>query len=328
MKLKRAAFLDLASVYRDDLDLTALKKSVPEWLWFDNIQPEQIATDLSNIDVVVSNKVAIDKNFLQHAPQLKLICIAATGTNNVDLRAAYDLGIPVCNVRAYATASVAQHVFSLLFSLTTRLAEYQHAVNKDEWAHSEYFCLLDFPVRELSGRTLGIVGYGELGKAVARIAEAFGMRVLLAKRDEKDERSGRVALHEMLAQIDVLSLHCPLTETNRHLIAGKELALMKPDAVLINAARGGLVDELALLDALKNNRLAGAALDVLEHEPPSEMELLIHSDLPNLIITPHIAWASIESRQRLMDAVARNISAFAAGQLESLVEWLPHNSYS
>jgi len=319
MELKRAAFLDLASVYRDDLDLSALEAAVPEWLWFDKIKPEQIASVLSEVDVVVSNKIVLDKKILQQAPQLKLICIAATGTNNVDLNAAHDLAIPVCNVRSYATASVVQHVFSLLLSLTTRAVEYQHAVKNNAWANSEHFCLLDFPIRELSGRTLGIVGYGELGRAVAQVAEAFGMKILIAQRDAKDERGGRVALHDMLPQVDVLSLHCPLTENNRHFIAEKELALMKPDTVLINTARGGLVDEVALLAALKNNRLAGAALDVLEQEPPSEKDLLIHSGLPNLIITPHIAWASIESRQRLIDGVARNISALAAGQPEGLV---------
>ncbi|MDH5610999.1 MAG: 2-hydroxyacid dehydrogenase [Gammaproteobacteria bacterium] len=319
MELKRAAFLDLASVYRGDLDLSALEAAVPEWLWFEKIKPEEMVSVLSSVDVVVSNKVILDKAILQQAPQLKLICIAATGTNNIDLNAAHDLEIPVCNVRSYATASVVQHVFSLLLSLTTHWAEYQSAVKVNQWAHSEHFCLLDFPVRELSGRTLGIVGYGELGRAVAQVAEAFGMKILIAQRDAKDERTGRVALHDMLPQVDVLSLHCPLTENNRHFIAEKELALMKPDAVLINAARGGLVDEAALLVALKNNRLAGAALDVLEHEPPLEKDLLIHSALPNLIITPHVAWASIESRQRLIDGVARNISALSAGQSEGLV---------
>lgn len=327
MKLKRAAFLDLSSVYRDDLDLTALEAAVPEWLWFDKIQPEQMISALSDVDVIVSNKIVLDKPFLQRNPQLKLICVAATGTNNVDLKAACDLGIPVCNVRAYATASVVQHVFSLLLSLTTRSAEYQHAVKQNEWAHSEHFCLLDYPVRELSGKTLGIVGYGELGRAVARVAETFGMKILIARRDANDERSGRVDLHEMLAQIDVLSLHCPLTEKNKHFIASKELALMKPDAVLINAARGGLVDESALLEALANKKLAGAALDVLEHEPPSETEPLILQTLPNLIVTPHIAWASIESRQRLINEVARNIVALAAGQPECLVEFIPGNSH-
>ena len=327
MELKRAAFLDLASVHRDDLDLTALKAAVPEWLWFDKILPQQMISDLSDVDVIVSNKIVIDKPFLQHNSQLKLICIAATGINNVDLKAACDLGIPVCNVRAYATASVVQHVFSLLLSLTTRSVEYQHAVKQNEWAHSEHFCLLDFPVRELAGKTLGIVGYGELGKAVSRVAESFGMKILIARRDANDERSGRVDLHEMLTQVDVLSLHCPLTEQNKHFIASKELALMKSDAVLINAARGGLVDEVALLAALENKQLAGAALDVLEHEPPSETEPLILSTLPNLIVTPHIAWASIESRQRLINQVARNITALAAGQPEGLVECFPANRH-
>ena len=319
MKLKRAAFLDLASVHRGDLDLSALQAVIPEWSWFDKIRPEQLASVLSNVDVVVSNKVVLDKALLQRASQLKLICIAATGTNNVDLKAAHDMAIPVCNVRSYATASVVQHVFSLLLSLTTHSTQYQQAVNNHEWANSEHFCLLDFPIRELQGRTLGIVGYGELGQAVARVAETFGMKILIAKRDEKDERSGRVALHKMLPHVDVLSLHCPLTETNRHFIAKKELALMKSDAVLINTARGGLVDETALLDALKNNRLAAAALDVLEQEPPSKKNALIDSALPNLIITPHIAWASLESRQRLIDGVAGNILAFVEGKLEGMV---------
>jgi glycerate dehydrogenase len=312
MELKRAAFLDLASVHRGDLDLSALEAAMPEWLWFDKIEPGQLASVLSEVDVVVSNKVVLDEPLLRQAPQLKLICIAATGTNNVDLKTAHELGVPVQNVCGYATASVVQHVFSLLLSLTTHQVEYQQSVKNNGWARSEHFCLLDFPISELQGKTLGIVGYGELGKAVAKVAEVFGMNVLIAKRDQQDDRSGRIRLHDLLPQIDVLSLHCPLTESNRHLISERELALMKPGAVLINSARGGLVDETALLAALKNNQLAGAALDVLEQEPPSETNPLIHSNLPNLMITPHIAWASVESRQRLIDGVARNISSFTS----------------
>jgi glycerate dehydrogenase len=317
MKLHKAAFLDLASIYRDDLDLTVLKNAVPEWLWFDNISEAELIEVLTEVDVVVSNKVLLGKEQLQKAKHLKLICIAATGTNNVDLRIADELGISVRNVRAYATASVVQHVFTLLLSLTTHIGEYSQAVQRGEWSSSEYFCLLDYPIRELRGKTLGIVGYGELGKAVAKVASAFGMDVLIAKRNLDDGRSGRVPLGDLLKSVDVLSLHCPLNEDTRGLIGKDELALMKHDAVLINAARGGLVDEVALLEALENKKLGGAGIDVIEQEPPASESPLLQTNLPNLIVTPHIAWASVESRQRLIDAVAKNISqhiaALAAG---------------
>ena len=317
MKLHKAAFLDLASVYRDDLDLTVLKNAVPEWLWFDNISESELADVLTEVDVVVSNKVLLGKEQLRNAKHLKLICIAATGTNNVDLRAADELGISVRNVRAYATASVVQHVFTLLLSLTIHIEEYRQAVQRGEWSSSEYFCLLDFPIRELQGKTLGIVGYGELGKAVAKVAAVFGMDVLIAKRNADDKRPGRMPLGDLLKNVDVLSLHCPLNEDTRGLIGKDELALMKHDAVLINAARGGLVDEVALLEALDNKKLGGAGIDVIEQEPPASDYPLLQANLPNLIVTPHIAWASVESRQRLIDAVAQNISqhiaALAAG---------------
>lgn len=313
MKLHKAAFLDLASVYRDDLDLTALKEAVPEWLWFDNISESELIEVLTEVDIVVSNKVLLGKEQLRKAKHLKLICIAATGTNNVDLHAAGELGISVRNVRAYATASVVQHVFTLLLSLTTHIGEYSQAVQRGEWSSSKYFCLLDFPIRELQGKTLGIVGYGELGKAVAKVASAFGMEVLIAKRNLDDERSGRVPLGDLLKNVDVLSLHCPLNEDTRGLIGKDELVLMKHDAVLINTARGGLVDEVALLEALENKKLGGAGIDVIEQEPPASDYPLLQTNLPNLIVTPHIAWASVESRQRLIDAVANNIATLAAG---------------
>ncbi len=319
VKFNKAVFLDLASVYRDELDLSLLESVAQDWCWFKNIPETQLTTALADAEVVVSNKVFLGADALQQASQLKLICIAATGTNNIDLDAAAALGVRVCNVRAYATPSVVQHVFSLLLSLTTQQAAYQQDVRSGLWAKSEHFCLLDHPIRELQGKTLGIIGYGELGKAVAKVAEAFGMRILLAKRDAHDQREARLSLSELLPQVDVLSLHCPLTDANHGLIGKTELALMKSDAVLINTARGGLVDEMALLEALQAKRLAGAALDVLEQEPPVSEQRLIEADLANLIITPHIAWASVESRQRLMDEVAKNIAAFAAGHPRNLV---------
>ena len=317
--INKAAFLDLASVHRDDLDLSRLISVADEWLWLDNITESELANVLCDVDVVVSNKIVLGADQLQQANHLKLICVAATGTNNIDLEAAKLTGINVCNVQAYATASVVQHVFSLLLSLTTHQREYTSDVQKGLWSKSEFFCLLDHPIRELQGKTLGIIGYGELGKAVAKVAEAFGMRVLLAKRDEQDQREGRLSLNELLPQIDVLSLHCPLTEDNLGLIGEHELALMKADAVLINTARGGLVDETALLDALQHKRLGAAALDVLEQEPPASSHALIDANLKNLIITPHVAWASVESRQRLIDEVAKNISAFAEGVPRNVV---------
>jgi glycerate dehydrogenase len=315
VNINRAAFLDLASVHRNELDLSGLELAVPEWMWFDNIDENEIPHVLANVDVVVTNKVVLAEKQLKQADHLKLICIAATGTNNVDLLTAKSLDIPVCNVRGYATASVVQHVFSMLLSLTTQLERYQKAVQQGQWSRSEHFCLLDFPIRELQGKILGIVGYGELGQAVSKVAESFGMKVLISKRNDGDSNTERLPLHELIQQADVLSLHCPLNEQTRNLIGRHELSLMKNDAVLINTARGGLVDENALVEALVNNRIGGAAIDVLDKEPPEDDHPLLRKDIPNLILTPHIAWASIESRQRLIDEVAKNIEAFKTGKL-------------
>lgn len=314
MKLQHAAFLDLASVQRGDLDLSSLISAVAEWQWFDNINDASLKTALADVDVVISNKILLGSNQLQRAKNLKLICIAATGTNNVDLDAAAANNIAVCNVRAYATASVVQHVFAMLLTLTTRLDEYRNAVQRGDWARSEHFCLLDYPIRELAGKTLGIVGYGELGKAVANVARAFGMDIVIAKRDANDKRAGRQPLQTMLASVDVLSLHCPLTDATRGLIGAHEMGLMKNDAVLINTARGGIVDEVALVSALENGQLGGAAIDTLEQEPPASDYSLLQQALPNLIVTPHVAWASRESRQRLINELGLNISAFANGE--------------
>lgn len=320
MDLRRAAFLDLASLHGNELNLSELEAAVPEWLWFDNVSESEVPHVLTDVDVVVSNKVVLGAEQLKQADRLQLICVAATGTNNVDLAVANKLNIPVCNARAYATASVVQHVFSMLLVLTTHLEEYRSAVHKGQWSRSEYFCLLDYPVRELQGKTLGIVGYGELGQAVSRVAEAFGMDILISKRNSSDNHSGRLPLHELLQKVDVLSLHCPLNEQTYGLIGEAELALMKRDAVLINTARGGLVDEQALLKALTNNTIAGAAIDVLENEPPPLNDPMVRAKIPNLIVTPHIAWVSVESRQRLIDEVEKNITAFKAGTPRNLVK--------
>ena len=319
MPLQTGVFLDLESVDRGDLNRGRLEAVCRAWRWHVATQPLETGSRIREADVVVSNKVVLDRAALEQTSQLRLVCVAATGTNNVDLDVARELGIAVANVTGYATPSVVQHVFSLILALTTRLMDYQRAVGAGAWQHSRQFCLLDYPSRELAGLSLGIVGYGELGRAVARVAEAFGMHVLLAQRPGGQPQQGRLPLHELLPRVDVLTLHCPLTAETRNLVGTGELALMKPDALLINTARGGIVDEQALLRALREGRLGGAGIDVLGQEPPRGGSPLLAADIPNLIVTPHIAWASRESRQRLLDEVAENIRAFDAGQVRNRV---------
>jgi glycerate dehydrogenase len=310
----RGTVLDWASIDRDDLDPAPLDQQGIAWTRHPSTTPDQVSGRIRGHQVVISNKVPLQRAVLEVAPELKLICVAATGTNNVDLAAARELGIAVCNVVGYGTPSVVQQVFALILALTTRLQDHQAAVARGEWQRSDQFCLLDYPFRELAGRRLGIVGYGELGRAVGRVGEAFGMQLLIAQRPGGDARPGRIPLVDLLPQVDVLSLHCPLTEQTRNLIGAAELSAMKPDALLINAARGGIVDEVALAAALRAGTIGGAGVDVLSREPPVEGNPLLAADLPNLIVTPHVAWASRESRQRMVDELALNIEAFLQGR--------------
>ena len=297
----------------DDLDLGKLEASLDQWQLHPVTSPGQVAERIAGAEVVVSNKVHLDAETIAASPELRFIAVAATGTNNVDLDAARAAGIVVSNVTAYGTPSVAQHVFSMLLALTTRLSDYRAAVADGRWASSPHFCLLDYPIRELTGKVLGLVGHGELGRGVARLAEAFGMEVRIAQRPGGPAQAGRVPLAELLPEVDVLTLHCPLTEATRNLIGASELAAMRDDAVLINTARGGIVDEEALVAALWAGTLGGAGFDVLTVEPPRDGNPLLDPDIPNLIVTPHIAWAARESRQRLIDQVAENIERFRAG---------------
>lgn len=308
-----ALFLDKASLHPQDLDFSRLEQ-VADWQWFDNVRTTDIGSALSKAEIIVSNKVVLDQAVLERCESLKLICVAATGVNNIDLDAAHRRGVQVCNVRAYATASVTQHVFSMLLSLTKRLSGYHQSALQGRWSRSDFFCYFGEPFNDLDGKKIGVIGYGELGQSVARVAECFGMEVLVAKRNPDDHRPDRVDLSILLAVSDVVTLHCPLTEDNRHLIAERQLSLMKPGAFIINTARGGLIDESALLKALVDGQLGGAALDVLEEEPPSIDNALLRYRGDNLIITPHIAWASTESRQRLLDEIALNIEAFQQGE--------------
>lgn len=326
MNNQTAIFLDIASVYPGDLDFSLLEK-VAEWQWFDDVKPGvnlvEVQNAIETAEIIVSNKVMLGRDVIDRCKRLQLICVAATGVNNIDIEAAKHRNITVCNVRAYATPSVAQHVYSLILALNRRLLSFHQSAKNGNWSSSDFFCYFDEPFDDLEGKTIGIIGYGELGRAVAKMADCFGMNVLVARRQladgQIDMRKNRVALDELLSASDIVTLHCPLTENNRNLISKTELSLMKSDAILINAARGGLVDEYALLDALNTHQIAGAALDVLDEEPPPVDHALLNYQGDNLIITPHVAWASRASRQRLLDEVAENIRAFQQGKSRNIV---------
>lgn len=306
MILPRAVFLDYRSLDLGDLDPAPLQAVFSELQLHDATAPEQIVARLQGCQVAIVNKVQLSADTLAQCPDLKLILVAATGTNNIDLDAAQARGIPVRNCKGYGTPSVAQHTLMLLLALATRFADYQQAVKAGRWQQSSQFCLLDFPIVELQGKTLGLLGHGELGSAVARLAEAFGMRVLIGQLPGRPERSDRLPLAELLPQIDALTLHCPLTEQTRNLIGAEQLRLLKPGAFVVNTGRGGLIDEAALAAALRAGHLGGAATDVLTVEPPSQGNPLLADDIPRLIVTPHNAWGSREARQRIIAQLAAN----------------------
>ncbi|MGN8275087.1 2-hydroxyacid dehydrogenase [Pseudomonas sp. SMN5] len=315
----RAVFLDHPSLDLGDLDLGPLRACFSELQLFARTTPEQVIERLKGATVAITNKAVIDANALAASPDLKLILISATGTNNVDLEAARRHGITVCNCQGYGTPSVAQHTLMLLLNLATRLGDYQKAVGEGRWQRASQFCLLDYPIVELEGKTLGLLGHGELGSAVGRLAEAFGMRVLLGQIPGRPARPDRLPLDELLPQVDALTLHCPLNEHTRNFIGARQLASLKPGAFVVNTARGGLIDEQALADALRNGHLGGAATDVLSVEPPVQGNPLLAADIPRLIVTPHNAWGSREARQRIVGQMSENAQAFFSGTARRVV---------
>lgn len=310
-----SVFLDYGTVsFRDDLDPAALLRAAPDLELRRQTAQQDVAAAVAGATVVLLNKLRLTREVMEQNPALRLVALAATGTNNVDLAGARELGIAVCNLRDYCTASVVQHVLGVLLALTHRLREYDRLVRSGAWQRGEQFCLLDYPIRELTGRKLGIVGYGALGKGVARAARhALGMEVLVANRPGGPAVPGRHALAELLPQVDALSLHCPLTPATTGLIGAAQLAAMRNDALLINTARGALVDSAALAAALRAGALGGAAIDVLPQEPPVDGNPLLAADVPNLMVTPHIAWAAREARQRCIDEMAENVADFRRG---------------
>ena len=284
------------------------------WQDYPQTLPAEVLARIADADVIVTNKVRIGAEVQAAAKNLKLIAAAATGVDNIDVESARARGIAVCNVRGYAVNSVPEHVMGLLFALRRNLLAYHQAARDGTWSRSEFFCLHTYPIEDLAGSTLGVIGGGTLGQSVTRLAQSLGMRVLLSEQRGAVPRSGRVAFEEVLRSSDAITLHLPLTPQTRGLIGRAEFALMKPSAVLINTARGGVVDEAALLDALRSGQIAGAAMDVLSVEPPPSDHPLLAANLPNLIITPHVAWASRQAQQRLADEVIENISAFLRGE--------------
>lgn len=315
----RAVFLDHPSLDLGDLDLGPLRNCFNELQLFAQTKPDQVIERLKGATVAITNKIVIDAPAMAASPELKLILISATGTNNVDLAAARQHGITVCNCQGYGTPSVAQHTIMLLLNLATRLADYQKAVGEGRWQQASQFCLLDYPIVELEGKTLGLLGHGELGSAVGRLAEAFGMRVLLGQIPGRPSRPDRLPLDQLLPQVDALTLHCPLNEHTRHFIGARELALLKPGAFVLNTARGGLIDEQALADTLRSGHLGGAATDVLSVEPPTQGNPLLASDIPRLIVTPHNAWGSREARQRIVGQLTENAQGFFSGTARRVV---------
>ncbi|WP_419831568.1 D-2-hydroxyacid dehydrogenase [Endozoicomonas atrinae] len=301
-------FLD-AGTLGPDLDLSPLHDLPINWKLHDFTTPEQTLERSRNAQVVITNKVILDNDTLSRLSELKLICIAATGMNNVDLKTAEARGIEVKNVVGYAGSSVAQLVFNVLLELTTHASQYNQRVSTGQWSTSRSFCLFDFPMMELTGKTMGLVGYGNLAKSVEHLARAFGMHVLIAEQKNATHiRSGRTPFDQVIKESDAISIHCPLTEATRDLFSMTELQQMKPSAILINTARGGIVNEGDLITALNNGEIAGAAVDVITTEPPPKDYPLIINKPDNLIITPHIAWATLEARTRLLHQLVSNIT--------------------
>ena len=309
-----AVFLDYQT-FSPSLDLSALNKVISKFDFHSTTTPDQVLKHCSTAEIILSNKVVLDSTTLKQLPNLKLICITASGYNNVDLNAARELGIAVTNVSGYAKNSVAQYVFAQLLSYYSQIEDHNNNTREGQWQKSETFCVHGKGSIELAGKSIGIIGYGALGGQVATIARAFGMQVLIADRPNATTiRADRIAFNQVVAQADIITLHCPQTAETENLFNAAVFSQMKNSAVLINTARGALINNDDLLVALNNNQLACAILDVLEQEPPPEDHILLAAQSSKLKITAHIAWASEQAQQALLNLVADNILAFQQGK--------------
>lgn len=307
-------FLDASTVDSGDINFNEIKQ-FGNLTTYSNSNSNNTAERIKESEIVITNKVILDKETIETAENLKLVVVSATGYNNVDLKSAGDKNVIVCNVVNYSTQIVAQHTLSLILNLCGQTHKYLY--EKSLWPKSPIFTRLDHKVNEIYSKKLGIAGVGNIGENVGTIAEAMGMKVqVLHRKESSNERHPewkRVTSDEFFSTSDIISLHCPLTESNHHLVNEKTLSLMKKGSYLINTSRGGLIDELALATALKNNVIGGAALDVLSVEPPPIDHCLMQESIPNLLITPHNAWTSIESRKRLIKGIVENIDSFIKG---------------
>jgi glycerate dehydrogenase len=309
----KAVFLDFSTM-GPGLDLTPLTELAPDLELFDTTTDGQVGERIRDAEIVFVNKVRLTPDLLESAAQLRFIGIAATGSDNVDLANARQNGIAVCNIRGYCTRSVTEHVFGVLLMLTHNLHRYASLVRAGRWQKAPGFCMHDYPVRELSTMTIGIVGHGVLGRSIAEMARNFDMDVLIAARPGSTETGeNRVGLSELLERADVVSLHCPLTEDTQNLLGRNAFAMMKRTAILINTARGSLVDSAALVDALRQGQIAAAAIDVLPAEPPAGGDPLLDYAGENLVVTPHIAWSADCARQNCVDELAANLKSFLEG---------------
>jgi glycerate dehydrogenase len=295
-------------------------KFVHDWIEYGETLSAQVVERLRGATIVISNKLSLREPELSHAPALKLIAIAATGADCVDLDYCREHGIAVSNTRGYAVNSVPEHVLMMMLALRRNLLAYRQDVRDGKWQNSKQFCLLTHELHDISQSTLGIIGYGSIGKAMARLGESLGMRVLISEHKSAPEvRAGRTSFPDLLRHSDVVSLHCPLTDETRDMFGAAEFAMMKSNALLINTARGALVEDAALIEALQKGSIAGAGFDALREEPPRQGSPLLDLNLPNFIVTPHVAWASNEAVQALADQVIDNIEAFIAGTPQNLL---------
>ncbi len=312
----KAVFLDFATLGPDELDISPLMNVLPDLQVFDHTAADEVIDRVCAAEFVFANKVQLARDVLDAAANIRFIGLTATGVDNVDLEAAAGHSIAVCNIRGYCTQSVVEHVFAVLLNLSHSIGRYHASVRAGNWQRAADFCMLEFPLRELSAMTIGIVGHGELGRGVESIARQFNMNVLLAGRPGQSPvpGDGRTDFRDVLRQCDVISLHCPLTDATRGLIGTAELKAMKPNAILINTARGRLVDSAALVDALTHGGIAAAAIDVLSVEPPVDGDPLLEYSGDNLIMTPHIAWGTVEARQNAINELAANVVAFNEGK--------------